>query len=132
MARSTGLVAGLVLFVVLATLNSAGYRYGASDQAFYAPAVIRALHPDYYPHDAPLIDAQARLTAVDEVTAGRVRAVLYRRARALRTGRHGGQPIAGVLGADHGHAARRVDSASCHRRDRHQHAGGLLSSAADC
>ena len=34
MARPTGLAAGLVLFVVLATLNSAGYRYGASDQAW--------------------------------------------------------------------------------------------------
>jgi len=67
------LAAGLTLFVVLCTLNSAGYRYGASDQAFYAPAVIRALHPDYYPHDAPLIDAQARLTAVDEVTAALIR-----------------------------------------------------------
>ena len=37
MARSTGLAAGLVLFAVLAALNSAGYRYGASDQAFYVP-----------------------------------------------------------------------------------------------
>ena len=69
MARSTGLAAGLVLFVVLATLNSAGYRYGASDQAFYVPAVIRHLHPDYYPHDAPLIDSQARLTVADEAIA---------------------------------------------------------------
>lgn len=68
------IAAGLTLFVVLCTLNSAGYRYGASDQAFYAPAVIRALHPDYYPRDAPLIDAQARLTTVDEVTAALVRA----------------------------------------------------------
>ena len=69
MARSTGPAAGLVLFVVLATLNSAGYRYGASDQAFYVPAVIRHLHPEYYPHDAPLIDSQARLTVVDEAIA---------------------------------------------------------------
>src|SRR6478735_2757929 len=66
--------AGLTLFVVLCTLNSAGYRYGASDQAFYAPAVIHALHPDYYPRDTPLIDAQARLTLVDEGTAALVRA----------------------------------------------------------
>ena len=69
MARSTGLAAGLVLFVVLATLNSAGYRYGASDQAFYVPAVIRHLHPEYYPRDAPLIDSQARLTVADEAIA---------------------------------------------------------------
>ncbi len=69
MARPTGLAAGLVLFVVLATLNSAGYRYGASDQAFYVPAVIRHLHPEYYPRDAPLIDSQARLTVADEAIA---------------------------------------------------------------
>src|SRR3982751_4636303 len=74
LGRAALLAAGLTAFVVLCTLNSAGYRYGASDQAFYAPAVIRALHPDYYPHDAPLIDAQARLTVVDEATAALVRA----------------------------------------------------------
>src|SRR4051812_39700219 len=72
--RAPLLAAGLILFVVLCTLNSAGYRYGASDQAFYTPAVIRALHPDYYPRDAPLIDAQARLTGADEITAALVRA----------------------------------------------------------
>lgn len=72
--RAALLAAGLTAFVVLCTLNSAGYRYGASDQAFYAPAAIHALHPDYYPHDAPLIDAQARLTFVDEVSATVVRA----------------------------------------------------------
>src|SRR4051812_18320750 len=74
LGRAALLATGLTAFVVLCTLNSAGYRYGASDQAFYAPAVIHALHPDYYPHDAPLIDAQARLTVVDEVSATLVRA----------------------------------------------------------
>src|SRR3982751_865316 len=74
LGRAALLAAGLTAFVVLCTLNSAGYRYGASDQAFYAPAVIHALHPDSYPHDASLIDAQARLTGVDEVTATIVRA----------------------------------------------------------
>jgi len=72
LGRVPRLAAGLTLFVVLCTLNSAGYRYGASDQAFYTPAVIRALHPDFYPHDAALIDAQARLTAVDEAAAALV------------------------------------------------------------
>jgi hypothetical protein len=86
--------AGLTLFVVLCTLNSAGYRYGASDQAFYTPAVIRALHPDFYPHDAALIHAQARLTAVDEaaaaligvsgLAAGLFRAALTPAGRAVR------------------------------------------------
>jgi hypothetical protein len=73
MARATGLAIGLVLFVVLATLNSAGYRYGASDQAFYVPAVIRNLHPDYYPRDAALIDSQARLTIADEAIGAMAR-----------------------------------------------------------
>jgi hypothetical protein len=56
----------LIPFVVLCTLNSATYRYGASDQAFYLPAVLLNLHPDYFPRDAPLILAQARLTFTDE------------------------------------------------------------------
>ena len=57
------------MFVVLATLNSAGYRYGASDQAFYIPAVVHQLHPDFYPRDASLIESQARLTLVEESIA---------------------------------------------------------------
>jgi hypothetical protein len=56
-------------FIVLATLNSAGYRYGASDQAFYAPAVLLRTQPDIFPRDAQLIRSQARLTFVDETIA---------------------------------------------------------------
>jgi len=46
--RGTVLVMGafalmLVPFIALATLNSGGYRYGASDQAFYQPAVLKQL-----------------------------------------------------------------------------------------
>ena len=58
-----------VFFVVLATLNSAGYRYGASDQAFYIPAVLRRLDPALFPRDRPLIDAQGRLILIDEILA---------------------------------------------------------------
>lgn len=65
--------AGIVLFVIVATANSAGYRYGASDQAFYIPAVLRHLDPALFPRDAPLIDSQARLTIVDEALAAVVR-----------------------------------------------------------
>ncbi len=54
-------------------MNSAGYRYGASDQAFYIPAVIRHLEPADYPRDAPLIDGQARMVLVDEALAAGVR-----------------------------------------------------------
>lgn len=56
-------------FAVLATANAASYRYGTSDQAFYIPAVARALDPGAFPRDAPLIDAQARLILVDELLA---------------------------------------------------------------
>jgi hypothetical protein len=59
----------LAAFVVLATLNSAGYRYGASDQAFYIPAVLVRLDPSLYPRDSGLIESQARLTFVDETLA---------------------------------------------------------------
>jgi hypothetical protein len=62
-------VAGAVLFVLLATANAAGYRYGVSDQAFYVPAVVRAMNPAAFPHDSPLIEAQARLMVLDELLA---------------------------------------------------------------
>jgi hypothetical protein len=57
----------VVPFIFLATLNSAGYRYGASDLAFYVPAALVRINPALYPRDAPLIASQARLTTFDEV-----------------------------------------------------------------
>jgi hypothetical protein len=60
-------------FVVLATANAAGYRYGGSDQAFYIPAVIKALQPDAFPRDASLLAAQAHLILVDELLAATIR-----------------------------------------------------------
>jgi hypothetical protein len=68
-ARFCLLPLAFCLFVVLATMNSAGYRYAASDQAFYIPAVLRQLDPSLFPRDAGLIDAQAGLTLVDEIAA---------------------------------------------------------------
>ena len=56
--------------MLLATANGGGYRYGVSDQAFYVPAVARALDPSLFPRDAPLIDAEGRLMVVDEILAG--------------------------------------------------------------
>jgi hypothetical protein len=61
---------GLAVFIVLATANGAGYRYGVSDQAFYVPAVVHAYDPGTFPHDARLIEAQARLMVLDELFAG--------------------------------------------------------------
>jgi hypothetical protein len=60
-------------FFLLATLNSAGYRYGASDQAFYVPAVTARLDPALFPRDGALIASQARLTRIDETMAAAAR-----------------------------------------------------------
>jgi hypothetical protein len=62
-------VLALIPFVLLATANSAGYRYGASDLAFYGPAVMRQLDPELFPRDRPVLDAQAKLTFMDETVA---------------------------------------------------------------
>ena len=72
-AMRAGLLAALAAFVVLATANGGGYRYGVSDQAFYIPVVTRALDPAAFPRDAALIDAQGRLMLADEVLAALVR-----------------------------------------------------------
>jgi hypothetical protein len=57
----------LVPFIFLSTLNAAGYRYGASDLAFYVPAALVQINPSLFPRDGALIAAQAKLTAIDEV-----------------------------------------------------------------
>ena len=67
--KPAGVVCGVVLFVVLATANSGGYRYGVSDQAFYFPAVNQLLTPELFPRDAPLLQAQGRLMASDDIVA---------------------------------------------------------------
>jgi len=67
-------VIGGVAFVLLATANGAGYRYGVSDQAFYVPVVARAIDPTLFPLDASLIDAEGQLMIVDEVMGAVARA----------------------------------------------------------
>jgi hypothetical protein len=62
------------VFGVLVTLNAGGYRYGAADQAFYIPAVVRHLSPHAFPADRVLIDPQAAYTVWDEGAAWLVRA----------------------------------------------------------
>jgi hypothetical protein len=66
-------VAALVPFIILATLNSGGYRYGASDQAFYVPATLLQLDPELFPRDRAVLSAQTRLTVIDEIIAAVVR-----------------------------------------------------------
>jgi hypothetical protein len=63
------ITAGFAIFAVVAIANSAGYRFGASDQAFYLPAAARVLDPSLFPRDGALLDTQARLTAGDEILA---------------------------------------------------------------
>ena len=72
--NSRRLLLYLLPFVVLAVLNSGGYRYGASDQAFYLPVIFAKLDPGLYVRDAAVIAAQARLTIYDELMAAIVRA----------------------------------------------------------
>ena len=59
----------LLPFVILATLNSGGYRYGASDQAFYIPAILEQLDPSLFPRDGAVLGAQTKLTIIDEMIA---------------------------------------------------------------
>jgi hypothetical protein len=63
------LAAAGLLFVLLATINSAGYRYGVSDQAFHIPAVVRALDPAAFPRDRAVLDPQGHLMLFDDAVA---------------------------------------------------------------
>lgn len=65
--------AGAPLFCLLAIANSAGYRYGVSDLAFYLPAAFGDLDPQLFPRDGALLDVQARFTLADESIAWMLR-----------------------------------------------------------
>jgi hypothetical protein len=66
-------VGGGLLFGLLATANAAGYRYGASDQAFYIPVAVRGANPEAFPRDSALLDAQGRLMVLDELLGSLLR-----------------------------------------------------------
>ena len=55
-----------LVFGLLVTANSAGYRFGISDQAFYIPAIDLWRWPDLFPRDRVLFEPQARRTVIDE------------------------------------------------------------------
>lgn len=55
-----------LVFGLLVTANSAGYRFGISDQAFYIPAIDLWRWPDLFPRDRLLLEPQARWTVIDE------------------------------------------------------------------
>jgi hypothetical protein len=69
--QAIGGAALIAAFAMLALFNSGGYRYGASDQAFYVPAVMRGVNPALFPRDRTLLGAQDHFTLVDELL-GRV------------------------------------------------------------
>lgn len=62
-----------LLFVLAATLNTAGYRYGGSDQAFYIPAVLHHLDARLFPRDWRLLSPQDHFNAFTGVIAAAVR-----------------------------------------------------------
>lgn len=64
-----GLAAGAALFVIVATANSGGYRYGISDQAYYVPAVALAADASLFPRDAGVFATQSRYWFGDTVLA---------------------------------------------------------------
>lgn len=66
-----GLAAAVLVcaLVAVATMNGGGYRYGASDQAFYIPAVQRHLDPALFPRDREIIDSQDRLNVFTPILA---------------------------------------------------------------
>src|SRR5262249_35659901 len=47
----------------------------AADQAFYIPAILRALNPDLFPRDTALIAPQARYFFIDEIVAAGMRTI---------------------------------------------------------
>ncbi len=68
--KVAGILGGAALFLLLATANAGGYRYGVSDQAFYAAAVLKARTPALFPRDTPLIETQTSLQVFDRLLGG--------------------------------------------------------------
>jgi hypothetical protein len=63
------LLIGAALFLGLATANSGGYRYGVSDQAYYAAAVLKARTPALFPRDSSLLAAESSFMSSDKILA---------------------------------------------------------------
>lgn len=68
-ARWFAAVTAVSLFLVLATANAGGYRYGVSDQAFYIPALAKAMDPSLFPRDTAMLAPQQRAWLGDDVVA---------------------------------------------------------------
>jgi hypothetical protein len=72
--RQSAFVISLVAAAcALGILNSGGYRYGVSDQAFYLPAVLQHQNQSLFPRDRALLHAQDRFMLFDDVVAEALR-----------------------------------------------------------
>lgn len=72
---AAGVLALMAVFGTLALLNTGGYRYGASDQAFYVPAVLQHIDGSLFPRDRDVLSAEARFMVFDEVLGAVARAL---------------------------------------------------------
>lgn len=84
--------AGAALFVILATANSGGYRYGVSDQAFHVPAMAHYVDATLFPRDAVLLEAQSSRTVAYHLFAA------FPRTPADLPAVFGGLYLAGLIG----------------------------------
>ena len=66
MQRPLLLAVGATVFCTLLALNSGGYRYGVSDQAFYIPVLLDQMTPGLFPHDSELLAAQDTFFLFDD------------------------------------------------------------------
>ena len=55
-------------FALLATLNTAGYRYGSRWRST-SPSILRQLDGQLFPRDSALLDVQSRLLLFDDLLA---------------------------------------------------------------
>ena len=72
--RLAAALAGFVVFLILATANGAGYRFGVSDGAIYVPAVMLAEQPASFPRDAALLRTQGQFFLFDDAMGAVARA----------------------------------------------------------
>jgi hypothetical protein len=71
--RAIGVPIALLFVLIVGTANSAGYRFGVSDQAFYIPAISLRTDPSLFPRDRDVFEPQMRLWLGDELLAAVVR-----------------------------------------------------------
>lgn len=73
MKTPLALALAALVFVLVATANSGGYRYGVSDQAFYQPAIAMSADGALFPRDRVVLLPQMRLWVGDSLIGALVR-----------------------------------------------------------